>query len=309
MFRLLVDTREKLGIPENIKKLFGLSDVLRELEITTLESGDYQIYQGDKLIAIIERKTLNDLSASMGERRNNLNNLLLERQNTNCDLYYLIEGPQFPSQYKTFSRKPYKMLESYLFTLHVKYKVMILYSKNAEHTCQQIIKLYNKYYDKYLEYLEHQQLENNNSENSENSESIIEGSNDSEDTEKIIQLNIPNIPTLKILDEDGKQVCKMWMSIRGINTERAIDRAMNYSIIEYIKSNSNNLPIFTQCIMLSRIHRLSLNAAKIIIKESGNLVKFNETDNKCLRYQITSKTKLSMNMIKKIKKYINYKIE
>lgn len=343
MFKLIVDTRERLGIPNMIQKQFGENDVLKELIIKSLDTGDYQILQDDKIIAIIERKTLNDLSASMGDdRRNNINNLLLERHINNCDLYYLIEGPAFPSSNRKFSRKPYKMLESYIFRLMIKYKISIIQSKNPEHTSHIINKLFNKYYDVYMEdsqnILNNIEISNDNikisSDNIEISSGIMENSQNilnnmeiSNDNIKMSSDNIeisggmnknsiillPNNINLRSLDDNAKIVCKMWMSIRGVNTEIAINRMVKYSIIEYLEiSQEDNsvimLPSYTQCIMLSRIPGLSLNSAKIIIKHCKSLLLFNNTDNSLLKYQITPKTKLSNNKIIKIKKYINFKL-
>ena len=413
MFKLLVDTREKKGIPELIQEKFGDNDILKELQICSLNSGDYQILCDNKIIAIIERKTLNDLSASMGDdRRNNINNLLLERKLYNCDLYYLIEGPAFPSLNKKFSRKPYKYLESYILKLQVKYKISIIKSKNPEYTANYIIKLFNKYHDVYIENIQlNEQLayfdkNNNNSITSSISPAALNNSNnsitssispaipnnsnnsitssispavpnnlDNSITSSIspavpnnldnsitsfispaalnnsnnsitssispavpnilynpvtssnnsncfnnsdnsitssdnsvgsndYYIDLPEYNNINMLDDNSKIVCKMWMSIRGINVDKAIQRMVNFSIIQYI--NNNNVPNYTQCLMLSRIPRLSLNTAKIIMKHCKSLNNFYNTDNNLLRYQITQKSKLSINMIKKIKNYISF---
>ena len=333
MFKLLVDTREKLGIPDMIREKFGDNDVLKELIIKSLDAGDYQILQDDKPIAIIERKTLNDLSASMGDdRRNNINNLLLERHINNCDLYYLIEGPAFPSGNKKFSRKPYKMLESYIFRLMAKYKINIIKSKNPEHTSHIITKLFNKYYDVHMEdsenILKHMEDSQNILKHMEDSQNILNNMEDSDGTmDNSSDINsemvvaggtditlLPNNISLRCLDDDAKIVCKMWMSIKSINTERAINKMAKYSIVEYLemsqKENSGiKLPSYTQCIMLSRIPGISLNSAKVIMKYCESLLLFNNTDNSLLRYQITPKTKLSNNKIIMIKKYINFKLD
>jgi ERCC4-type nuclease len=85
--KLIIDNRELSTIPL-FKESFDY-----EFDIQTIEIGDYLIYDGDELVAIIERKTWVDLSSTItGNRSNNHEKIITTKNKFNCKVFYLIEG-------------------------------------------------------------------------------------------------------------------------------------------------------------------------------------------------------------------------
>jgi ERCC4-type nuclease len=71
--------------------------------------GDYIVVSGDKIVAVIERKTLDDYGASLKDgRANNKQKMINLRKKTGCRIIYIIEGDAFPSPNDCYSNIPYK---------------------------------------------------------------------------------------------------------------------------------------------------------------------------------------------------------
>lgn len=85
MIKIIIDNRE-----QQLQKLFVNSQF--SILYENLEEGDIQIHINDKPFMIIERKTLNDLTASIKDGRYKKQKLnLLEKYNSQ-QIYYIIEG-------------------------------------------------------------------------------------------------------------------------------------------------------------------------------------------------------------------------
>lgn len=141
--RLIIDDREQQVIPffkEDYK------EIEIEIEVKRINIGDYAIYQDDTLLFIIERKSWKDLSASMRDgRKENINKLLLARQETGCKIIYLIEGKaRYPAN-KKIARIPYKNLQSHLDHLIIRDDVYIIYSNTPEDTSNRLIEFMVNY--------------------------------------------------------------------------------------------------------------------------------------------------------------------
>ena len=139
MFSLVIDNRERalfFHIDNKIKNF--------KYEKMQLSTGDYLILQNNKDIkACIERKTYNDFAASFrdGRYRSELDNMLKLRKETNCQLFFIIEGNAFPSISSKFSRVPYVCILGAINNLMLCHNIFIIQTKNEEHTAQKLNEL------------------------------------------------------------------------------------------------------------------------------------------------------------------------
>lgn len=136
---LLVDDRER----HVIAHLSKYSTKMKiNFNIKRLITSDYAIMYKGVLIAIIERKTWEDLAASIRDgRKDNVKKLLDVREETGCQIYYLIEGDASPPSNKKYSRFPAKYMKSHLDHLAYRDGIHMVYSKNAEYTAYRLFEL------------------------------------------------------------------------------------------------------------------------------------------------------------------------
>jgi ERCC4-type nuclease len=140
---IIVDDREKAVIPflEEFKNKYNII-----YKIQRNQTGDYAIVYKDEILLIIERKTWTDLAASMRDgRKENVKKLLNLREETKCNLAYLIEGDATPSFTKKYGRLPVKNLRAHLDHLMFRDNIHIIYSKNEIYTAERLFELATNY--------------------------------------------------------------------------------------------------------------------------------------------------------------------
>ncbi len=140
--KIVIDKRESKVIPffEPYKKSITVV-------CETIKTGDYCIIYDNVIIAIIERKRWEDLAASIQDgRKHNVQKLLELQKETNCNVFYLIEGKQFPSLNKKFNNLPVKNLMAHLDHLMFRDKIHILYAQDEKHTAERIVSLASNYW-------------------------------------------------------------------------------------------------------------------------------------------------------------------
>lgn len=123
----------------------GDSRIKRD-NINLEEGGDYVISCTGRLRALIERKTLNDLTQSLKDGRwhFNMKRLLKLKQEESCDVYCLIEHKS------AITNK--KMLEK-LMDMRSK-GVIILYTTSKEHSAWRLMKLLDEYQLNHTQHLD-----------------------------------------------------------------------------------------------------------------------------------------------------------
>lgn len=130
---LIIDDRERIGEikSENIS-----------IKIERLTIGDYAIFYMGKLLAIIERKTLKDLSASLRDGRiENFNSLLKCREECGCFPILLIEG-RLPIKSSTkYGRIPYKALRGKIDSLAINNNIYVVHTSCIEDTKDRLLSL------------------------------------------------------------------------------------------------------------------------------------------------------------------------
>ncbi len=133
---IIVDDRERAIFPylEDASNKYHI-----DYKIQRNEVGDYAICYKGYILKIIERKTWEDLSASMRDgRKENVQKLISVRNQTKCRLAYLIEGDATPSPTKCYGSLPVTNLRAHLDHLEDRDEIHIMYSKNLEYTAQRL---------------------------------------------------------------------------------------------------------------------------------------------------------------------------
>lgn len=145
MYKILVDDRESQVVPF-FKKLVFPSDLNVQVEVKRIQIGDYCICYNDVVLFVIERKTFDDLAASIKDgRKENVNKLLALRDETQCKIIYLIEGKARHAANKKIGRIPFKNLQSHLDHLMFRDNIFTVFSSGLEDTTIRIKELLLSY--------------------------------------------------------------------------------------------------------------------------------------------------------------------
>ena len=178
---LNIDNREPKEIIDYLNFFNENSKNKITINVTTLDLGDYIFYdeKNEKNILIIERKSLNDLEASIKDGRYNEQSFRLNEANIeNHNIYYFIEGSIINYKNKAFKNTLY----SSLFSLSYYKGFSVFNSLNMRETAEIIYAFVNKilrekdkcgYYDikniKKIQNLQNNELINNLGDLSNNS--------------------------------------------------------------------------------------------------------------------------------------------
>ncbi len=100
------------------------------------------------ILVTIERKSLDDFARSLIDgRHDNKAKLLALREETNCRIIYIIEGPEFPAPGDVFGASdkhggiPYKNIESSIFHMMVRDNISIIRTKDTVDTAKMFTRL------------------------------------------------------------------------------------------------------------------------------------------------------------------------
>jgi ERCC4-type nuclease len=140
---LNIDNREPKEIIDYLNFFNENSKNKITMNVTTLDLGDYIFYdeKNEKNILIIERKSLNDLEASIKDGRYNEQSFRLNEANIeNHNIYYLIEGSIINYKNKAFKNTLY----SSLFSLSYYKGFSVFNSLNMRETAEIIYAFVNK---------------------------------------------------------------------------------------------------------------------------------------------------------------------
>lgn len=140
---LNIDNREPKEIIDYLNFFNENSKNKITINVTTLDLGDYIFYdeKNEKNILIIERKSLNDLEASIKDGRYNEQSFRLNEANIeNHNIYYLIEGSIINYKNKAFKNTLY----SSLFSLSYYKGFSVFNSLNMRETAEIIYAFVNK---------------------------------------------------------------------------------------------------------------------------------------------------------------------
>jgi ERCC4-type nuclease len=142
---LAIDDREQSNIMNHIKVEFSQNNTFKDRgEITYIrgryEAADYLICDKDlQVLCAIERKSLTDYGASIKDgRHENRHKMLKLREETNCEVYYIVEGTMTNQYNKEFGGLPYKTILSSMRKLQIRDDIRIIRTRNLEHTAKEL---------------------------------------------------------------------------------------------------------------------------------------------------------------------------
>lgn len=132
---LVVDSRERAVIPF-IETIFQEHAYVVK-QVTT---ADFLICRQGQVLAAFERKTHVDFAASFKDgRHDNVKKLCALRDTTGCQLFYIIEGPAFPSLNRKFARIPFSNILAAITNLMVRNGIFMIHTEDPEYTAQRIL--------------------------------------------------------------------------------------------------------------------------------------------------------------------------
>ena len=136
---LIIDDRERIDAK--------FINSLISIKVERLTVGDYAIFFNGKLLAIIERKTLKDLAASIKDGRiENFNSLLECREKCGCLPILLIEGRLPQKSSARYGRIPYKALRAKIDSLAINNNIYVVHTSNVEDTIDRLLSLCGTFY-------------------------------------------------------------------------------------------------------------------------------------------------------------------
>lgn len=162
--KFVYDTREK-AIKDSIIAEFSNPHVFAAtkgtiiIEERQLPVADYVITLDGKIVAIIERKTLKDYASSFKDGRHaNKAKLLNVRTKTNCNIYYVVEGPTNPDYQTEYAGIKYQNILASTNDLMIRDNIHVIRTVDANHTCRSLKMLC----ESYLRVVEKDRKENKN---------------------------------------------------------------------------------------------------------------------------------------------------
>ncbi len=118
----------------------GVVCIQRQIQV-----GDYLVCRATRegaepdILAVFERKTWKDFAASILDGRiANLDKMLEVRARTGCKLFYLLEGPAFPSPRTRFQRVPFARIQAIVTELVVFHGVFVVQTLDQRHTAERL---------------------------------------------------------------------------------------------------------------------------------------------------------------------------
>lgn len=208
---MVVDDREAQVLPF-IQTYFGqeASHYIKK----RIEYGDYLLCQDSAVLACFERKTLKDFASSLRDgRMENKKKMFHLRDQTGCQLYYIIEGTAFAEPSWAFTKgMTYQTIRTSMITMPLRDGIHIIQSKNEEYTAQllaSITKQANRVESVYM----------------------YPKTQEGEITE-VAPGELPAIVTAGYQVSDEEYAIKMWASLPGVSPSVAKILVDNVSVME-----------------------------------------------------------------------------
>ena len=255
--KLYIDNREP-------KQIINYLNILNEnkkyiIEVINLELGDYLIYDeiNDKILIIIERKSLSDLESSIKDGRYNEQSFRLNGSSlANHNIYYLIEGNIINYRNSNFKSSLYSSLVSLSY-----YKgFSILNSLNNIESAEIINNFINKLLKENNRDCYYKNIENiENIENTENTENV---ENLSESKDEYVSV-VKTVKKANITQDNINVI--MLMQIPNVSHQSANTIIKNFRTIKDLTIALENNGDCLDCLKLESSNRkISKNVIKNI---------------------------------------------
>jgi ERCC4-type nuclease len=221
MLQLIIDTRER-----------ALHKYLTHYSFAVVQQithGDFNILINGRLMATIERKTINDYAASITDGRTaNKNKLLSLRSKTGCQIYYIVEGNLNQRNPETlFHHVKWSSIQNSMMHLRTEHYIFIERTASAQDSAIFLIELCSSFMrregfslDLGLSiantYTEPTDFELPNSEVAQLPETTYE-------LERTTIGNDEELLTLRVEKSRKEQIIAIWCNITGIGLQTAIE--------------------------------------------------------------------------------------
>lgn len=238
-FILVIDDREQKVYPHLLVEAAEINYVKRRITV-----GDYVLVnrKTKQILAVFERKSLEDFGASLKDGRHlNHKNLTDLRKTTGCRIIYILEGPAHPKPTQTFARIEYSKIESCVFHLMMRDNILPMLTMNTQHTVQKLVSFIKSMcnlmnvdpltdissgYGSLIEPMP--VVGGSQSDDGETKENDSDAAVTTQSTELISEIEIsddvfetPDILTSKVNKDDVDIVRTMWATFRGISVVNA----------------------------------------------------------------------------------------
>lgn len=292
---LIIDDREKAIFPYIKSEIKKINYVIGRINV-----GDYAIvnHSSGQILAVIERKTLDDFAASFKDGRyENKDKMIKLREKTGCKLLFIIEknirsrivtetpdelrGKINPDPNKMFGRTTYRQIESSIFHMMIRDNIQFLYTANGIETAglleRWVLSMQSLSAKDDLEHIHSGKMEilgetdgsadnsNDNSNDNLNQHDPVQPEN--VESDQLNQINLLNqkqeISTMSIVRE-------MWAQIRGITVLNADLFICKFSVLDYIRGNINSDDL--SAIRYSNGRKLSKKLLENVKKSDKNII-------------------------------------
>jgi ERCC4-type nuclease len=228
---LIIDTRER-NVLRHAKEFEDVS-----YEVKQITTADYVVVRDGKIVAAIERKSLEDYAASIKDGRSDNKKKLIElRRKTGCALIYIIEGDAFPHPNACYGNIPYKFIESSIFHLTVRDRITILHSADTLGTAG-LLARFVKSMDTLADKSDFTNDANMGSSNSIGTDSVGSNSIGTDSDSSNVSSDMTSIVaelTRKHIRTDHEIARELWSCFPGISVETADEYSKTWSIAEIV---------------------------------------------------------------------------
>jgi ERCC4-type nuclease len=216
---LVIDARER-NVTRHAVEFANITYRVKQITI-----GDYAIIDpAGSIMAVIERKSLEDAAASLKDGRwANRDKMLTLRQQTGCRIIYIIEGLK-PRDYDypntLCGRTPYKHIESSIFHMMMRDNISTLWTMDTIDTARTLARFVHS-----MDTL----LEDMDSNPEANISNIIEGGEEGQNTQSADDL------LTQVIKSDTKDIVReMWSCFKGIAITTADEFMKSYTVSDIV---------------------------------------------------------------------------
>lgn len=245
---LVIDHRENQIYPHLPIEATEINYVKKQLTV-----GDYALVNNktQQILAVFERKTLNDFGASFKDGRYlNKEKMIQIRKETGCRLFYIIEGCAFPQPQQTFARIPYNRIEGAITHLMMRDNIMIIQTQNTHHTVVKLVRfikstleLLNKPDNELVIKSDYSTLiPSEESTDTDSPQCSKDGGTESkinpvDDKEFLKSLDVFDSLTRNVKRSDIDVVRTMWAAFKGLSVVSADALITKISIMDVVRGN------------------------------------------------------------------------
>jgi ERCC4-type nuclease len=229
MFTFKVDHRE-----QKLKEFFDSNNIPCIYE--NLEFGDFQFIYQDQIIFLFERKTRDDLLASIKDGRYKNQKAKVLQSFPHTKLYYIIEGQ---TTFQTQTTVPNKIIQSAIINTMLRDKITCICTKTLNETYNLLMEMMSKVKEEPEKYVTQPQVE----------EQVVVKTSSKDDKTKVFKAMLCQIPgindkTADVLVDKWKNINEMLKDVGSkenpesyLNEIKVNGRKISKKVVENILKN------------------------------------------------------------------------